>query len=171
MRTPDPSIEPMSNPHLQPRRTASVAVSVLYVLAGLLPTAYAIVITTSVWREAGEAGISRTAMWPYAAVGLVAIVGGIALFMEKAWARWAFLLVGLVVTGLLAWPLSELAPVLVALAHSDPSTAPGSSRALGAVLWGLSPFVVIFLVAWSATAFVLRHFSLHRAVRMGKAQL
>jgi len=161
----------MFRPNLQPRRVACVAVSVLYILAGLLPTAYAIVITALVWREAGEAGISPTAMWPYAAIGLVAIVAGIALLMEKTWAQSAFLLLALVVTGLLAWALSEFAPVLVVLAHSNPTPMPGWSRALRAVLWGLSPFVVTFLVAWSAAAFVLRHFSLQRAARMRATQL
>jgi hypothetical protein len=132
---------------------ASVAVSLLYVLVGALPLACAV---ADAALNLQKEPLFRVAMWPYVTVGLVIIVAGVALFMEKRWARWPFLLVASTLSVWMCYVLFVNVAPYVALAQSNAKIFPGWPRVFEIVLRGISPLVAICLVAWLATAFVFR---------------
>ena len=144
---------------MQPNRLASVAVSILYVFVGALPLAYAV---ADAALNLQKESLFRIAIWPYATVGLAIIVAGVALFMEKRWARWPFLLVAFTLSVWVCYALFVYVAPYVTLAQSNAKTFPSWPRVLEIVLRGIGPLVAICLVAWLATAFVF-HLRIQRA--------
>jgi len=138
---------------LLPHRLTSVAVSFLYVLVGASPLAYALAdAALDLQRES----LFRIAMWPYEAVGLVIIVAGVALFKQKRWAKWAFLLVAFIFSVWLVYAAFLWVEPYVALAQSNAKNFPGWPRVFESTLRYISPLMAICLVAWLAAGFVYR---------------
>jgi hypothetical protein len=142
---------PIVRPRVQPSRLTSVVISILYVVVGALPLAYAV---ADAVLDLQKEALFRIAMWPYEVVGLVIIGAGVSLFQRKRWARWAFLLVACTFLVWLCYALFIYVDPYFDLARSGAKNFPGWPVVLEIAVRGTRQLFVICLVTWLAAAFV-----------------